>query len=575
MVSSMDHAMLAMVRLLGRSLHRDAVAQAIAEAAAQLPTADAAAMHQLNTETSSMVVEAGWGLAPDQQPLPVERALAGRALTQGVLVTSDNLAAEQDLRTPGPVAGGHFAAAIAAPLPDENDVHRAISIYRLSPGPFPAGTAEFMTMLAAAAAAALHNARTFDREERSRKEQEAINQAALAMSSELSLDRLLQLIVTLARDLAGARYAALGVPGPDGRLVQFITAGMSAEQQEQIGRLPEGHGLLGALLKGPHVIRLRRMQDDARAQGFPPHHPPMTSLLGVPILFRGRNTGDIYLTDKLDAPEFSVDDERIVVMLAAHASVAIANATSYGETNEQLQQQLAELAEKNRELQRLTNGILAAQEDERHRIARELHDDTMQALAALVVQARLAGRRQDVAGLRAGLDQVREGIGQTLVELRRLAYDLRPTALDELGLTAALAGLANDFAERTGVRIEPHLVAPSARLPGPYEIVLYRVAQEALSNVAKHAKATAARLELAVTAATIRLVVADNGCGFLPDQQRQSRENGLGLLGMAERVQALHGRLSIDSAAGSGTRVAVDLPVVADTDRRQAPPERS
>ncbi len=564
MVSSMDHAMLAMVRLLGRSLNHDAVAQAIAEAAAQLPTADAAAMLRLDTETDTMVVEAGWGLAPDHQPLPVQQALAGRALTRGALVSAEDLAAEHSLRTPCPAGGGQFAAAIAAPLPSDDDVRRAISIYRLSPGPFPAGTAELMTMLAGAADAALHNARTFEREERFRKEQEAINQAALAMSSELSLDRLLELIVALARDLVGARYAALGVPGPDGQLVQFITAGMSAEEQARIGHPPEGHGLLGALLKDPHVISLLRMQDDARAQGLPPHHPPMTNFLGVPILFRGRNVGNLYLADKLDAPEFSVDDERIVVMLAAHASIAIANATSYGETNEQLQQRLAELAEKNRELQRLSNGILAAQEDERLRIARELHDDTMQALAALAVQARLAGRRQDVGALRAGLDQVREGIGQTLQELRRLAYDLRPTALDELGLTAALSGLANEFAERTGVRIEPLLASPHERLAGPTEIVLYRVAQEALSNVTKHARATAVRLELVVTETMIRLVVTDNGCGFLPDQRRGSRENGLGLLGMEERVQVLRGQFTIDSVAGSGTRVAVELPIAAE-----------
>jgi len=355
-----------------------------------------------------------------------------------------------------------------------------------------------MEMPADASQSALHNAGELEREARFRREQQAINEAALAMSSELSLDRLLELIVTLARDMVGCRYAALGVPGPDGRLQQFITAGMSSAEKARIGHLPEGHGLLGALLTDQRVLRLDRVQDDDRAYGFPPHHPPMTSFLGVPILFRGRNVGNLYLTEKLGAPAFSEDDERVVVMLAAHAAIAIANATSYGETNEQLRLRLAELAEKNRELQRLSTGILAAQEDERRRIARELHDDTMQALAALVVQARLVERKQDADTLRTGIGSIREGIGATLRELRRLTYDLRPTALDDLGLTTALRGLAQDFGDRWGVAVTTALASPPVRLDAEEEVVLYRVAQEALSNVAKHAQATAVRIKLAL-----------------------------------------------------------------------------
>jgi two-component system sensor histidine kinase DegS len=286
----------------------------------------------------------------------------------------------------------------------------------------------------------------------------------------------------------------------------------------------------------------------------------MTSFLGVPILFRGRNVGDLYLTDKVDGTEFTEDDERIVVKLAAHAAIAIANAKSYGATNEQLRQRLEELAEKNHELQRLSNGILAAQEDERRRIAQELHDDTMQALAALAVQARLVERKQDVEALREGIGRIREGIGQTLHELRRLTYDLRPTALDDLGLTAALGGLASDFAERSGVLVESNLATPEARLPPPVEIVLYRVAQEALSNVAKHAHAEHVRLRLALADGLVRLTIADDGRGFETGNRQSSRESGLGLLGMEERVQALHGRLEIRSAAGEGTTVSVELP---------------
>lgn len=559
-VSAIDRAMLSIVRLLGRSLNLREVGQAIAEAAAQLPTADAAAVLRLDREHDELSVEAGAGLAPNGPVrMPLARTAAGRAMIERALVVIENIEQQPDVLMPD-TPGDRFHAVIAAPLPGDAEPPRAISIYRRTPGPFPEGTPEFMTLLAGASQAALRNAGEFEREAHARRQQEAINHAALAISSELSLDRLLQLIVQVARDLVGARYAALGVPGPDGKLEQFITSGINSMLREQIGPLPEGHGLLGALLRDNKVIRLRRLQDHPLSYGFPPQHPPMTSFLGVPILFRGSNVGDLYLTEKLDGPEFSADDERVVVMLAAHAGIAIANARSYGATNEELSRKVEELAEKNRELQRLSNGILAAQEDERRRIARELHDDTMQALAALAVQARLVERKRELELMREGVAQIREGIGQTLRELRRLAYDLRPTALDDLGLTAALGGLASDFAERQGALVESDLASPAERLSGPVEIVLYRVAQEALSNVAKHAGATHVWLSLSLPGGLARLTVRDDGKGFRTDERRSSRESGLGLLGMEERVLALHGRIAIDSAEGAGTTVTVELP---------------
>lgn len=561
MVSAIDRAMVSVVRLLGRSLRVSEVASAIAEAAAQLPGVEAAAVLRVDAEAQQLVVDADTGLSPAApRAVPLGQSPGGRAIADGEAVRIDDLDLPPRLIVPEPARGGRFRGVIAAPLPGEETPARVISVYRQEPGGFPDETAEFLTMLAEAAQSALSNARAFEREERIRREQEAIDEAALAMSSELELDRLLQLITARARDLVGARYAALGVPGPDGKLERFITTGISPMQRERIGPLPQGHGLLGALLSANKVIRLRRIEDDPRAFGFPPHHPPMQSLLGVPVLFRGRNVGDLYLTDKLDGPEFTVDDERIVVKLAAHAAIAIVNATSYSETNEQLRQNIEALAEKNRELQRLSNGILAAQEEERQRIARDLHDDTMQALAALNVRARLIERGVDIEAMRAGVEEIRAGIAQTLHDLRRLAYDLRPTALDDLGLTAALAGLTSDFAARTGVALQTNLDTPEQRLPAPAEVVLYRIAQEALSNVARHAQATHVRVELAIGPETIRLTIADNGRGFVADRRRASREGGLGLLGMEERMQALRGQLVIDSAEGEGTTVSVGLP---------------
>jgi signal transduction histidine kinase len=154
----------------------------------------------------------------------------------------------------------------------------------------------------------------------------------LALAAELSLPALLQRIADLAVDLTDARHAALGVLSPDGSdLSDFITSGLSADQRAAIGELPHGRGILGVLIHEPAVLRLREIASDPRSVGFPPHHPPMRSFLGAPIRAHGRVFGNIYLTDKRGAPEFTADDEAAILVLATQAGVAIANAQLYEE----------------------------------------------------------------------------------------------------------------------------------------------------------------------------------------------------------------------------------------------------
>jgi signal transduction histidine kinase len=164
---------------------------------------------------------------------------------------------------------------------------------------------------------------------RGERQLEALHQAALAITADLTLESVLQRIVDLARDLAGATYAALGVADERGRLVQFLTSGITPEARAALGPIPRGHGLLGALIRERRVLRVPNIAKDPRSVGFPPHHPRMTNLLGVPLIFQERVVGDLYLTDKRGAPDFDDDDARLVAMLAAQAAVAIANARLY------------------------------------------------------------------------------------------------------------------------------------------------------------------------------------------------------------------------------------------------------
>lgn len=161
-----------------------------------------------------------------------------------------------------------------------------------------------------------------------------LHEAALAISSELELDRLLQQIVETARRLTRSRYAALGLVGGEGLIELFITSGISTEEREQLGELPRGHGLLGVLIKEGQPIRIPSIADDPRSVGFPANHPPMTTLLGMPIRYQGQVVGDLYLTDKEDAFLWSDDDEWLTGLLASHAAVAIGNAYLYRQLKE-------------------------------------------------------------------------------------------------------------------------------------------------------------------------------------------------------------------------------------------------
>lgn len=164
---------------------------------------------------------------------------------------------------------------------------------------------------------------------------EVVSSSVLAVTGELSLDTVLRRIVDLARELAGARYAALGVPDANGVLIEFVTSGMTPEQEARIGQRPHGRGILGLLLAEQHSIRLENLHDHPASVGFPPEHPPMTSFLGVPIVARGQVLGNLYLTEKRVGKVFTEADERLIELIARHAAVAIENARLYSELEQQ------------------------------------------------------------------------------------------------------------------------------------------------------------------------------------------------------------------------------------------------
>lgn len=215
-------------------------------------------------------------------------------------------------------------------------------------------------------------------------------------------------------------------------------------------------------------------------------------------------------------------------------------------------------------LQKMSEQVLAAQEDERKRIARELHDETAQSLTTLLIRLKILERARTVPEMQGQIDELRTLTGETLEAVRKLAVELRPATLDDLGLLAALEGYTDAYSSRHDVRVEFEANGfdeSDRRLPPQVELVLYRVVQEALTNAAKHAGARKLNVELRRSADDVVAYVQDNGVGFDVIEMMRSRERGLGLFGMQERLALVQGELIIDSTPGFGTRITARVPL--------------
>jgi nitrate/nitrite-specific signal transduction histidine kinase len=553
---------------------------------------------------------------------------------------------------------------------------------------------------------------------------EGVLSVARSVLEQLDLEAVLARVLEAARELTGARYAAVAVLD-DSRheLARFLTLGIDEQTRSTIGPLPTGRGVLGELIRNPRPLRIADVGSHPCSYGFPVGHPPMSSFLGVPILVGGEPYGNLYLTEKQDAAEFSEDDERSLLLLADFAGLAIDHAQRYSgsesqrrqleQTNQALDatiqiaralggeidlQAILELvAKRGRALvsarmliielldgdrlhlaagagklpagllgqtfalantvasaalrvgqtQRLSDrlnrarfeqhgighlglsfedglvvplvfrdrpyGVLvaldqreaggftaehqllleafaasaatavatarsaaderlgqrvAATEAERSRWARELHDETLQALGTLRLLLSGARRSEDPAVMASAVNQALEQLEVDITSLRALITELRPAALDQLGLEPAVVALA-DRVRRAGLEVDCHVDLAyergegSERLLDELEVGVYRIVQEALTNAVRHGAAERAHVEIMERDAHVSVLVRDDGRGFDPS----ARSAGFGLMGMRERSDLLGGRLSVDSTPSRGTTISARFP----TARRREP----
>ena len=356
--------------------------------------------------------------------------------------------------------------------------------------------------------------------------------AFLAVEAELDLAAVLRRIVESARSLAGARYAALGVLDEKGQgLSEFITAGLDPETERAIGHYPEGHGILGMLIVEPRSLRLADLHTHPQSYGFPPNHPPMTSFLGVPVRVRDEIFGNLYLTEKIDGPEFTETDEALVSALAVAAGIAIDNARLHGRVRE-----------------------LVLLED-RDRIARDLHDTVIQRLFALGLSLQGAARL-------AHRPEVTERIDESVDELDSVIRQIRGTifALEDRATTGSVR---RDVLRLTTEMTEVLGFQPAVTFDGPVETLMPANAgaevlatlREALTNVARHAQAS--RVDVRLTAERdVVLEVVDDGVG--PPAELLPGGHGLG--NMEDRARGLGGKLVFEALDGRGARLVWRIP---------------
>jgi signal transduction histidine kinase len=358
--------------------------------------------------------------------------------------------------------------------------------------------------------------------------------AVLSISADLEMASVLQNIIDAAMDLVDARYGAIGVlDETKTALAEFVTAGLDDETYRAIGDLPKGHGILGLLIVEPKPLRLPDLREHPESYGFPPHHPPMRSFLGVPIVVRQEVFGNLYLTDKRSGEVFTDVDEELTIALAGAAAVAIENA--------RLHARLAEL-------------VLL---EDRERIAKDLHDTVIQRLFAtglsLQGTARLA-QRPDVA---ARLQDAVEDLDETVRHIRTVIFGLETVTSRNDSVRQRIMALTREASGALGFLPEVNFTGPVDTLVDPATgEELLATLREALSNVARHAQATQVAVEL-IGGDEVTLRVADNGRG-LPSDGNPPR--GLGLRNMASRAEALGGRFAATARDGGGTVVEWTIP---------------
>jgi signal transduction histidine kinase len=526
---------------ISSELSLDAVLERIVEAAAQVTGARYAALGVIDRSGTALERFVTHGIEPEAHPaigdLPRGRGILGVLIRDARPLRLHDIA--EDPRSVGfPPNHPPMRSFLGVPI-----LLRGIAYGNLyltekdEGGDFTADDQEVVTLLAAQAAVAVENARLYESATEWSRQLESLNEIGAALVGELELPRLLDLVAGRLRELIGARLVTIALPvGDDLR----IEAGDGEGVGPFVGTtFPCNDSKTGRILERGRSERVDSLFEDPELRQDAARRLGARTGLYVPLVLRETAIGVLVAHDKLGAdPRFESADLRLAEQFADRAAVAV-----------DLSRRVARDA-----LRR----VVAGQELERRRLARELHDETGQALTSILLGLRSVEDAPSPDDMREAAAGLRELVVATLQDVRRLAVQLRPKALDDFGLTPALERLVETYSEATGIAVDLEAGLGYERLPAEVETTLYRIVQEALTNIVKHAEARSVTVLLVRRDGSATAVIEDDGRGFDPTSLR---EGGLGLLGMRERVELHDGRLTIESAPGAGTTLVAEVPL--------------
>jgi signal transduction histidine kinase len=405
-------------------------------------------------------------------------------------------------------------------------------------GEFTEGDEEVVTLLAAQTGLTIEKVQINEGATHWIRRLEALDELTRSVLEERDVLRLLELVARRLRELIGARGVLISLPAPMGTLRVVVADGEGVSELVGYDVPPESRQArtfrrgkserIDSVLADPEVDQVLAGRVGAAAALF------------IPLIFHERAIGIMYAFNK-DGPDprFTDDDGRLAEALGTRAALAV-----------HLSERVA---------RETVDAILEAEEAERSRIARELHDETGAALTAILLDLTAIDEAATLADARHASAALRQNARSALENVGRLAFSLRPPALDEFGLAPALKDLSNRLEERGGLKVELEIDLPAGtRLPAKLETAIFRITQEALTNVVKHADAKTVHVTLACRKRSVALAVEDDGRGF---SQARGADGGFGLIGIRERVASFNGALDIESRSSGGTRLAIELPL--------------
>ena len=528
---------------LSSELSLDALLQQLVETAAQLAGARYAALGVIDQSGTSLERFLTHGIDAETHAaigdLPRGRGILGVLIRDAKPLRLDDLG--EDPRSVGfPEHHPRMRTFLGVPILLRGVAYGNLYLTEKDGGTFTDEDQELTQLLAAQAAVAIENTRLYESSTRWLRHLESLGEIGDALAGEIELEPLLALVARRLRDLVTARLVLIALPEGDGEHLTIAAAdGDGADAYGLVGvELALGGSKTGRVLQRGRSERVDSVLDDPELDQQVARRMGVRSALYVPLIVEGRAMGVVIAHDKLGpTSSFTDEDLRLAESLATRAAIAV-----------ELSQRVSRDA---------VRRVVEAQELERARLARELHDETGQALTSILLGLKSLDERAVGDDGHVAVAELRELVVWTLQSVRRLAVELRPAALDDFGLVPAIERLRDIVAEQGGISVDVQSNLGDTRLPADTETALYRIVQEAFTNVLKHADASRVSLRLHQGDASVTLTVHDDGKGFDPERVR---DGSLGLVGMRERVGLLGGRLTIESSEDAGTMLKVEVP---------------